>query len=254
MQTVIQNQNAIRLGSIKLEVGASLGALVNVGALRGVSIKQKGVTEEVLFDNADGIKKYSDGNVFSFTAKLCEINWDNIQVMNDGQVSIVNNAGTLQTVTDEAHGTGWTVGQPIRLTFKNGNNTQVGAIVVEEDNIALVLNTDYRIYVSDGTNGVAGYTYIIPLTAQTGAITVSYTYTPNASKTVSFNPQGAKVGKYMRITNTDQNGKTMVMTLSGTTNVAPITIAFASDNDANVAEMDIELEGTVSELVDEQAA
>ena len=251
-QTNIQNQNAVRVGSVKLEVGISLASMTNVGALRGVSWKQKGKTDEILFDNAEKIKKFSDGNVFSLIASLCEINWDNIQAMNDGQVTIVNNAGTLQTVVAEAKGTGWTVGVPIRANFKNGSNTIVGAIVVKAGAPTLVLNTDYRTYVADGTNGVAGYTYIVPETAQTLAITFGYTYTPNASKTISFNASGTKVGKYIRITNTDSNGKTQVIVMSGTSNLNPIEITFASDNEANISEMPIELEGTMVNIVDEQ--
>ena len=95
-------------------------------------------------------------------------------------------AGTPVAVTSEAHGTGWTVGTPFKLTNKNGANTIVGSIVVEEDNIALALNTDYRSYVGDGINGELGYTYIVPLTAQTGVITADYSYTPNASKNFTF--------------------------------------------------------------------
>lgn len=253
MQTSIQNSGAIRVGSVKLEVGADLGAMVDVGALRGVSWKQKGTTDEILFDNTEKIKKFSDGNVFSLVATLCEIQWDNIQVMNDGQVSITNNPGSSTPVTNEAHGTGWTVGSPIRMNFKNGTNLVVSGIVVKAAGSPLTLNTDYRIYVANGTNGVNGYTYVVPLTAQATAITFDYTYTPTASKTITFNATGTKTGKYIRITNTDENGLTQVITMSGTSNISPIEISFASDNEANVSEMPLELEGTMVSVVDQQA-
>lgn len=253
MQTTIQKANAVRTGSVKLEVGASLGAMVDVGALRNVSWLQKGKTDEILFDNVDSIKKFSDGNKFSIKATLCEIFWDNIQVFNDGQVTVVNNAGSLQTVVAEAHGTGWTLGMPIRATYKNGDNTIVGSIVVKAGAGTLVAGTDYRTYVADGSNGVSGYTYIVPLTAQTLAITFGYTYTPVASKTITFNSTGQKIGKYVRITNTDQNGKTQVFTMSATTNISPIEISFASDSEANVSEMPLELEGLMVDVTDQQA-
>lgn len=251
-QTIIQNNSAVRVGSVKLEVGINLASMVNVGALRGVSWKQKGTTDEISFDNVDPIKKFSKGDIFALSASLCEINWDNIQAMNDGQVSIVNNPGTLQTVTAEPKGTGWTVGVPIRMDFKNGNNLVVGAIVVKAGAPTLVLNTDYRVYVANGTNGVAGYTYIVPETVQTLAITFGYTYTPNASKTITFNATGVKTGKFIRITNTDSAGKNQVFVMSGTTNINPIEITFASDNEANISEMPIELEGKAVNIVDEQ--
>lgn len=89
------------------------------------------------------------------------------------------------TVTAEAHWTWWTIAQPFKLTNKNGANTIVSSIVVKANAVALVLNTDYRTYVWNGTNGDLGYTYIVPLTAQTLAITVDYSYTPNASEYMS---------------------------------------------------------------------
>lgn len=87
--------------------------------------------------------------------------------------------GTPVPVIAEAKGTGWVVGKPIKLTNRNWANTQVASITVKSGGSSLVLNTNYNVYVWDGTNGELGYTYITPVTASTLAITVDYTYTPN---------------------------------------------------------------------------
>lgn len=253
MQTTIQNNDAIRVGSVKLEIGSSLGSMVDLGALKGVSWTQKGETQEIVFDNVEKIKKFSDGNLFAIKATLGEINWENIQMLNDGQVEIINVAGTLTTVTAEAHGTGWTLGSPIRANYKNGDNTIVGSIVVKAGATTLTAGTDYTTYVADGTNGVNGYTYIVPVTAQTLAITFGYTYTPNASKVVTFNSTGKKVGKYIRMTNYTSDGKALVFTMSGATNISPVEVSFASDNEASVSEMPLEIEGYMIQVTDEQA-
>ena len=92
-------------------------------------------------------------------------------------------SGTSTSVTAEAHGTGWTVGQPFRLDNQNGDNTEVSSIVVKKGTTTLVDGTDYETYVGDGNNGTLGATYITPLTVATTAITASYSYTPNASET-----------------------------------------------------------------------
>ncbi len=252
MQTVIQNEKTIKVGSVKLEAGASLGSMVNLGAIRGFKFAQMGESKKIEFDNAKGSTVFSKGDEFKADFNLCEINWDNIEILNKGQVVVTGVAGTLQTVVAEAHGTGWTIGQPIRTDFKNGDNTIAGAIVVKSGATTLTLNTDYRTYLSDGTNGVLGYTYIVPLTAQAGAITFGYTYTPYASKTVTFIANGIKTGQYFRFTNTDQNGKTTVATVQGSTNVAPIEITFGNDNDSSVAEMPVSIEGQVISISDEQ--
>ena len=118
-------------------------------------------------------------------------------------------AGSATPVTDEAHGTGLTVGQPFKLNNKDGDNTIVASIVVEEDGTPLTVTTDYTSYVGDGTNGELGYTYIVPVTAQTGAITVSYSYTPNAAVASSLAATTLETPRLVVkiATAADENGK-----------------------------------------------
>jgi hypothetical protein len=94
----------------------------------------------------------------------------------------VSVAASPVAVTGEAHGTGWVVGKPFKLLNKDGDNTIVASIVVKEDSVALNLTTDYTTYVGDGSNGELGYTYIVPVAAETGVITVDYSYTPSATR------------------------------------------------------------------------
>jgi hypothetical protein len=94
----------------------------------------------------------------------------------------VDVAASPVSVTAEAHGTGWTVGKPIKLNNKDGDGTIVASIVVKAGVTTLAAGTDYNTYVGDGTNGDLGYTYIVPVTVQTLAITADYSYTPNATE------------------------------------------------------------------------
>lgn len=252
MQTQIQKDAAIRMGSIVLEVGPTLGSLVNVGALRDISFNQKGESAAIKFDNAQEIKTFRNGSKFSLDATLAEINWSNIAIMNDGQVVVTPVAGVSTPVVNEAKGTGWVQGTPFRLNNKNGANTVVTGIVIKENGVTLVLNTDYRVYVGNGTNGELGYTYIVPLSARTLAITADYAYVPSASKVVTFNENGKMVEKFIRITNTNEAGQTKVYVLSGVTNVAPIEIDFAGDEENEVATLPISLEGYVVSITDAQ--
>jgi len=92
--------------------------------------------------------------------------------------------GAPTAVTAEAHGTGWTVGTPIKLDYKNGDNTivdltGVGAVKAGAGN--LVRGTDFNDYV-DGD----GWTYIVPVTTQTLAITADYSYTPNSAENNTY--------------------------------------------------------------------
>lgn len=112
-----------------------------------------------------------------------EGNLDVLQVMLGEAYTAV--AGSATPVTNEAYGTApasWVLGQPIRVLNKNGDNTAVSSLVVKIAGATKVLNTDYRVYVGNGTNGILGATYVVPLTAGTGAVTFDYSYTPTATR------------------------------------------------------------------------
>jgi len=97
-----------------------------------------------------------------------------------------NVAATPVPVTGEALGTGWTKGRPIKLANKNGANTIVASITIDAAGSPLILNTDYATFVGDGISTELGYTYITPLTAQSGVLDADYTYTPNATEDLVF--------------------------------------------------------------------
>lgn len=254
MQTEIQKSSAIRSGSIVLEVGPSLGSLVNVGALRDISFNQKGEVEEIVFDNVPELKKFRNGNKFSLDATLAEINWSNIAIMNDGQVAVSAVAGTLVAGAEQTLvAGGWAYGQVIELDGQNSSGLvpTINSVTAGTDG-ALVLNTDYNIVKL--ANGNWGIAIIDSVTVTTLAqdVVVNTDYTPSASKVVTFLRNGSLVEKFMRITNTNEDGKTKVYVLSGVTNVTPIAIDFAGDEENDVAVLPISLEGRVVSITDSQ--
>lgn len=252
-QTTIQVSNSIRKGSVRVLVGNSLASLVDVGALRNPIFTSLAENQAIKFDNVDDLSKFVLGKKVKITFDLAEINFDNLAVLDGGILNLTTVASSPVAVTDEAHGTGWTVATPIRLNNKNGANTIVSSIVVKAGAGTLTLNTDYKTYVGDGINGALGYTYIVPLTAQTLAITASYSYTPNASKKLTFNDSGTKTLKYMRLVNTDENSKEFRIDIGEGTNFAPLSIDFAGDAQDDVAILPVDFQGNIIEWVDEQA-
>lgn len=251
-QTTIQKTAAIRKGSVRVLVGDDFDSLVDIGALRNPVFTSLAENQAIQFDNVDDLKKFINGKKVGVTFDLAEVNLTNLAKLDGGLMTLSTVAASPVAVTDEAHGTGWTVGQPIKLNNKDGDNTVVGSIVVEEDGTPLVLNTDYNVFVGNGVNGELGYTFIVPITAQTGVITVSYSYTPNASKKIVFNDSGDKTLVCMRLINTDADGKTFKIDIEEGTNFAPISIDFASDDEADVAIAAIDFQGNIVEIVDEQ--
>ncbi len=245
---------AIRKGSVRVLVGDDFGALVDVGALRNPVFKSLAENQAIKFDNVDDLNKFVLGKKVQVTFDLAEINFDNMAVLDGGILNLNVVASSPVTVVAEAHGTGWTLGQPIATDFKNGANTVVGTIVVKSGVTTLTVNTDYRVYVGDGSNGVLGFTYIVPITAQAGAITFGYVYTPNASKNITFNDSGNKTLKVMRLVNTDENGKEFRIDIEDGTNFAPISVDFAGDAQDDVAILAVDFQGNIVEWVDEQDA
>jgi len=251
-QTSIQNQTAIRKGAVKVEVGDNFSSLVDIGALRNPVINSIAENQAITFDNVDELKKFVNGKKVEMTFDLCEINLTNLAKLDAGLVNLTTVAGTPVAITGEALGTGWTQGQPIKLANKNGDNTVVTSIVIDAGGSPLTLNTDYRVYVGDGINGTLGYTYIVPITSQSGVLDADYNYTPNASKKLTFNDSGTKTTKVMRITNTDENGKSFKIDIENATNFAPISIDFAGDDEEDVAVLPITFQGDIVEIEDQQ--
>ena len=252
MQTTIQKAEAIRKGSVLVQVGDNFSALVDIGAIRSPKLTMLTENQEIKFDNVDSLKQFAEGDKVKFDFTLAEINLTNLAKFDKGLITLSSVAGNSTPVTGEAHGTGWTVALPIKLTNKNGDNTIVGSIVVKAGGSTITLNTDYKTYVGDGSNGELGATYIVPLTAQTLAITVDYAYVPNASKKIVFARSGTKTDIVCRVINTDANGKTFKIDIDEVTNVQAPDITFPADDDAEVASTPISLEGRIVEIVDEQ--
>lgn len=178
MAALNDNKLAKFVGTTYFRDAGSTGAWTRLASVRGlvVNVDATAKTVEV---NAD-----DTGTVFKgFTPKT---NFE-FEFLENADASILaklfngtvtTTAGTPVSVTAEAHGTGWTIGKPFALNNKNGDNTIVSSITVKANTTTLAAGTDYNTYVGDGTNGTKGYTYIVPITDQTLAITANYTYTP----------------------------------------------------------------------------
>lgn len=252
-QTFIQKNKAIRAGSLLCELGTTLGSLVDIGALRDIALTGKDESVEIPFDNVPAITKYKNGDMAEFTANLCEINFTNIALMSGGQVNTVAVAGTPVVGGTQVITAGdWDFDIAYRLTGQNADGTAPTVTNV-------VGSVDGAITVADYSIVKVGTGWAIVLNSTGGAITtaaqsftVTSDYTPAASKKTTFNSTGIKSGVYMRLINTDEDGKTVTITMKDVVNTSPITINFAGDQEDNVAEMPITLKGTIIDIVDEQ--
>ena len=168
-QTQVQKTKAIRFGSGVLKIdGTNLGLLDNAQLVVAFNTVQLRAHNGYL-----PVKKKIEN--IEFTAELYEVHLDNIQQI-DSHGVLSNTAWSPVNVTGEALGAGWTIGSPLKLANKNSANTEVGSIIIDADASALSEGSDYEVYIGDGSNGELGYTYIVPLTSQSGVLDADYTY------------------------------------------------------------------------------
>lgn len=202
MQTSVQKVKSVRFGSGTLSMSTDSGqSWTNLGALKDANLNITKSIIEVVMDNAKMPPKVKIDEAV-FTCNLYEIVLENLQAI-DGIATYTTVNATLQTVVGEAHGTGWTVNTPIKVDHKNGDNTIAGSIVVKSGATTLTGNTDYKAFL-----GADGYTYILPLTSQSGAITFGYTYTPLASKEQLYRDVVKTLAtNRFKFVNVDEDGK-----------------------------------------------
>lgn len=253
-QTTIQEQEAIRKGSVRVLIGDDFDNLVDIGALRNPIITSLAENQRIEFDNVDSLEKFVKGTHVQVTFDLAEINFDNLSVLDAGMINLTTVAGSLVSGAEQIVSAGaWNYSQFIKIENQNGDGSAitVNSVTGGTDG-ALVEDTDF--YVGQNENGDYGIFVLdtVDVTTLNQTITIDYDYTPNASKKLTFNEQGNKTLKVMRIINTDENNKTLKIDINEGTNFAPISIDFAGDEEDDVAILPIDFQGKIVEWVDEQ--
>lgn len=255
-QTTIQRNDALRFGSAILEIGSSFAALTNVGAIRDLVFTHKGETVEIPFDNTDAVKFFKNGQKGSFTFLLAEIDMTVLEQIEEGLLNLTLTpgslvAGALQTFLSGA----WLEDNFLLIENQNGDlSTVVINSVTGSVDGALVADDDYRI-VKDGL-GRTGIVMDLAgtlLTTEVQDLVVDYDYTPNASKDITFNDFGQKTEYVARITNTNNAGDRIIIDLSAVTNLNPLTFPFLADDADDVSTIELELDGTIDSITDEQS-
>jgi len=225
MQNSVQKVKSVRFGSGIFYVSSDGGSTwTNLWALKDANLNVTKSIIEVIVDNAKLPPRVKLDEVV-FSANLYEFVLENLQTI-DGIADYSTVDGTPTPVTGEALWTGWTVDTPIKLANKNGDNTEVASIVIDADGTPLILNTDYRVFV-----GSDGYTYIMPITAQTGVLDADYTYTPLASKEQLYKDVIKTLAtNRFKFENADEDGKVFGIEFYEGYNRAGIDATFLPDD------------------------
>jgi len=173
-QTTVQESTAVKWGSCKLEVGATVGALVNVGALRDVMWEETFDKVSVETDNAGQIELGIRNHRCAISGNWMELNWDNLEKVYSGVHTLVAADTTPVAITDESMTLDDRIFQ--RFAYKNGANTEVASITV--DNLAAATTTyirDCDYIVTVDPQGWTGIAAAYPTAIETASAVIAVT-------------------------------------------------------------------------------
>jgi hypothetical protein len=263
-QTTVQTAKSVHIpDGCKIEVGETLAALVNIGALKGdASAEFTWDAVEIAFNNVDKIESIRNPAI-NASFEIAELNPDNIATLSGGLITVTNTAGTEVTGATQTIAAGYTYGKFIKLENQMGDGTACTITAVTQATAtALVKDTDYFEIFNE--NGVFGIYIIDTATSDnTKATVVTYNYTPNASKTMKAGASSVTINpKIVRFINTDSAGKKRQLTIWSAAIQPSINFSFRAMDSDGVETIPISLKGSLDstqaagsqlfEFVDEQ--
>ncbi len=264
-QTNVQNENAIVFGSCKVEIGADLGSLEDFGIAKSV-VFQEEITKSILgADNAGELHKMRKQRVM-VTGSFVEFDPAKWNSMRGGIDTYSTVAGTLVSgATQDFIAGKWGYNDPVVIEHQNCDKSPltINSVTGSVDG-ALVADTDYFVGQNEDGDTVVTVIDSATVTTETQTITVDYDYTPCASKTLKSGGKLDISTRVVRLTNTDDQGKILRLTLYKTYIDSPINIPFQPDEGEDPAEMPFQMIGIpdptrsagdqVFEIYNEQAA
>ena len=127
-QTDVQDAEAIRVGSVKLEVGPYGGGYSDIGALRNAAFLESFDPITIKSDNAGVIEEGVQNHVVEITGDWLEINIENLGKVYEGLATDDTTAAAPDTVTNEA--ATLTLYGAVELASAQGDGTIVTAVSV----------------------------------------------------------------------------------------------------------------------------
>jgi len=253
MQTPVQRSESIRMwnGILKLD-------WVNIWAIKSAWLEVSFLLAQLKFANTKLPPRKKLDEV-KFNAEIVELHLDNLAKI-DGIWDLLNTAGTPVIITDESYGDVWIAYTPIKLKSQNGDDSLIAITNVKAWG-STVTTTSYSTYVWDGENGEKGATYLVFKSVQAGEITVTYDFTPNTTKTLTYKDLLKALTLYELIfENTDENGKKFGIKIYKGYATSNLAFDFPEDDDLeSVSSIPVEFIGypdqnnNVFEIFDEQS-
>lgn len=240
-QTKVQNSRTIRFGSGLVEAGEEESALINLGAMVGITFSEEWEAIEVQSDNAGKIRVGTANHVARLSGELQEINLQNLQMLRGNIDNFENIPGTLvegaeQTIAD------WAVGKFIKIEHQNGDGSAVVINSVTGET-ALAEGTDYIVAQNEyGETGI-----IVQSEIEAENLVINYDYTPNKAIRLSSGGKTTIEPRIIRVTNRNEQGKKFQITIFKAKNQEGINIELPSDSSGEIATCPINLMGELDD-------
>lgn len=250
-QNVTANTNVYVFGSGKLEAGADVGSLVCLGSLRGATFVESWDSVEIETDNAGKPIKKIKNQKATLKAGLLEVDLAKFSALRGGIDIYTTTPGSKVEDHDQVVASGaWSYNKFIECEHQNSDlsilqiDTQGYVDVVAGTNGALVHGTDYFM-VKDAATGKWGIIVIDSATVTTEAqqLTISYDYTPPASRTLTSGGKYVINDQVVRLTHTTEDGKILRLTLYKAHVGGGLELTFPSDDSDDVMEVPFEMVG-----------
>jgi hypothetical protein len=244
-QQPVVSVKTIRVGSVKVEVGESVGSLVSLGTGNAAKWSEKKTTQDLVSDNGGWIKTFLKEQTCEVEYTMLEIDLNILQQARGGidEYSVV--AGSLISGYSQAVTSGaWAYNKFIKFTNQNGSGAAITptSVTASVDGL-LVSGTDY--YVGQNAAGEYGIFVVDSTTVTTAAqtLTIVYNYTPNAAVIMTSGGNVTVSSKVVRLTNTDENGKIFRITIYKAIDAEGISIDFPTDDEGKAWENTIKFTG-----------
>lgn len=253
MQTPVVKSESIRMWNGVLKID-----WVNIWALKWAWLEVSFLLAQLKFANSKLPPRKKLDQV-KFNAEIVELYLDNLAKI-DGIWDLTSTLWTTQTKTDESYWEVWIAYTPIKLQNKNGDNSIITITSVKAGWVT-VWTTSYTTYLWNWTNWEIGFTYLIFKSAQAWDIQITYDFTPNARKTLTYEELLKALNLYELIfENTDENGKKFWIKIYKWYSTSNLAFDFPEDDDLeSVASIPVEFiwypdqYNKVFEIFDEQA-
>ena len=245
-QTTVQDATQMRFGEGKLEIGDDIGSLVNLGAIDNFKFQETFETIDVISQSTGliSVKKKNPRCRVSFD--LIEINLFNLETIRGDSDTYDTVAGAPVENHPYIVASGaWSYDGFIELDYQNGDKSKITPdSVVGSIDGALVLNTDYFIIQETDDKWGIAIRDSATVTTLVQTITITYDYTPAANRYLSTGGDPIAIApKVVRVTNTDSDGKTIVILVYAARNMEGIDITLPIPESGEFWKCPIVLEG-----------